>query len=279
TLDQGAVSIEQQLCVIERAAIALVDADRDHHVGSLAGFANGQSRVRRHGHRLPQQPEVFRAHLERSLHEGEIGIVGHDRLREGGEPHALTAQSGDLLDDLFHGAFPAIKHGTDLHGGGLDDGHCDVLSWLAHASCPAPQALTHFASMSPRVAWATSTSPHGSECLRLVDRALSRWSSPFWPNRRGHSVTCQIARNDRYPSTANAALGFASKLTEHVASVFRANICICRVRTVSPTLVPVRPERQSQQSFGRGSGRTLTRPPVGRRARRRYRCASRAGGR
>src|SRR6185437_12473354 len=27
TLDQGAVSIEQQLCVIERAAIALVDAD------------------------------------------------------------------------------------------------------------------------------------------------------------------------------------------------------------------------------------------------------------
>ena len=40
TLDQGAVSIEQQLSVVDRPAVALVDANGHHHSGLPAGFAD-----------------------------------------------------------------------------------------------------------------------------------------------------------------------------------------------------------------------------------------------
>ena len=82
-----------------------------------------------YGHRLFKQPEVFRAHLERPLHKGEIGVVRHHRLREGGELHALATKLDDLLDNLVHGAFAAVEHRADLHGGGFDDGHCSTLYW------------------------------------------------------------------------------------------------------------------------------------------------------
>ena len=60
-LNQSAVSIEQQLRVVERAAIALVDADGHHHSGLLAGFADGVGGGRRHGHGLFKQSEMFLA--------------------------------------------------------------------------------------------------------------------------------------------------------------------------------------------------------------------------
>ena len=50
TLNQGAVGIKQQLRVIDRAAIALIDANRHHHPGLLAGFADGAGGGRRHRH-------------------------------------------------------------------------------------------------------------------------------------------------------------------------------------------------------------------------------------
>ena len=52
TLNQGAVGIEQQLRVVERATIALVDADGHHHPGLLAGFTDGVSGGRRYSHCL-----------------------------------------------------------------------------------------------------------------------------------------------------------------------------------------------------------------------------------
>jgi hypothetical protein len=52
TLNQSAVGIEQQLCVVERATIALVDANGHHHPGLLASFADGVSGGRRYGHCL-----------------------------------------------------------------------------------------------------------------------------------------------------------------------------------------------------------------------------------
>jgi hypothetical protein len=53
---------------------------------------------------------VFRAHLERPLYIGEIGVVRHYRLREGGELHALATKLKDLLDNLVYCAFTAVKN-------------------------------------------------------------------------------------------------------------------------------------------------------------------------
>ena len=122
-LDQASVGVEQQLCVIERAAVALVDADGHHDPRLPAGLADGQGGGRRHGDRLFEQLVVFRAILERRLHGGEIGVVRHHRFREGGELHPLAAQGDDLPADLVHGTFAAVEHRAQLDGGGFDDAH------------------------------------------------------------------------------------------------------------------------------------------------------------
>ena len=62
-------------------------------------------------------------HLVRRLNEREIGVVRHDRLREGNELHALATQLDDLPDNPVHGAVAAVENRADLHGGGFDDGH------------------------------------------------------------------------------------------------------------------------------------------------------------
>jgi hypothetical protein len=51
---------------------------------------------------------VFRAHLERPLYIGEIGVVRHYRLRECGELHALVTKLYDFVDNLVHSAFAAV---------------------------------------------------------------------------------------------------------------------------------------------------------------------------
>ena len=38
------------------------------------------------------------------------------------EPPSL-ASSADFLNYFLHRTFPAVEHGTDLYGGGFDDGH------------------------------------------------------------------------------------------------------------------------------------------------------------
>ncbi|MNQ86726.1 hypothetical protein D3C85_1019260 [compost metagenome] len=122
-LDQGAVGIEQQLRVVQRAAIAFVDADGHDHAGLFGGGTDGISGVRRHGHRLIQQLVVLGAHFERRLHEREIRVVRHDGFRKHGELHTLFAEFENLLHDFIHGAFTAVEYGADLDGGGFYEGH------------------------------------------------------------------------------------------------------------------------------------------------------------
>ncbi len=122
-LEQPAVGIEQELCVVERAAVALVHADGNDRSRLPAGLADGLGGGRRDGDRLFEQALVFRAHPERRLHEGEVGVVRHHRLREGSEQHALATEGEDLPADLVHGALAAVEDRAQLDGGGLDDGH------------------------------------------------------------------------------------------------------------------------------------------------------------
>ena len=72
-----------------------------------------------------KQPLIFFAdpYFVRRLDKGEIGVVRHHRLWEGSKLHALATKLDDLLDNLVHGPFAAVKHRADLYGGGFDDGH------------------------------------------------------------------------------------------------------------------------------------------------------------
>ncbi|MNY60130.1 hypothetical protein D3C86_1966440 [compost metagenome] len=64
-LDQRAVGIEQQLRVVQGAAISFVDPDGDHHAGLSGGGTDGFGGGRRDCDGLIQQFEVLGAHLER----------------------------------------------------------------------------------------------------------------------------------------------------------------------------------------------------------------------
>ncbi|MNY17867.1 hypothetical protein D3C86_1512120 [compost metagenome] len=123
TLDQRAVGIEQQLRVVQRAAIAFVDADGHDHARLPGRSADGIGGGRRHGDRLVQQLEVFGGHFERRLHVGKVRVVRHDGFREHGELHALLAEFENLLHHFVDGAFTAVKNRADLYGGGFDEGH------------------------------------------------------------------------------------------------------------------------------------------------------------
>src|SRR6185437_5437654 len=127
TLDQPAVRIEQQLSVVERSTIALVDANRHHHARLPARLADCNRRWRRHCHRLLEQHEVLPNCLKWTLHEGEVGIVGQNGFWKGCELHAVMTKLDDLLDDFFRRSLATIEYGTDLHGGCLDSSHGCIL--------------------------------------------------------------------------------------------------------------------------------------------------------
>src|SRR6478609_8392949 len=73
TLDQGAVCVEQQLRVVERTSVALVDAYRHHHPGLPRSLSDGLRGGRGYRYGLIEQPEMLLAgpDLERGLHEGK----------------------------------------------------------------------------------------------------------------------------------------------------------------------------------------------------------------
>ena len=105
---RGALGIEEELRVVERAAIAFIHTD-GHHDSRLPGrIGDDVDCGRRYGHGLIDQPQLLRGQLERSLDKGEVGIVRPDRLGEDSEPYVLAPEFGDLVDNLLSGAITAV---------------------------------------------------------------------------------------------------------------------------------------------------------------------------
>ncbi|ORW35102.1 hypothetical protein AWC17_22510 [Mycobacterium nebraskense] len=65
-LNQGAVGVEEQLGVEQRAAGTFVHPYRDHDVRSAGGCTDCVRRQRRYRHRFSHQPQLFRTHFERT---------------------------------------------------------------------------------------------------------------------------------------------------------------------------------------------------------------------
>lgn len=125
-LQQGAVGVEQQLRVVQRSTVALVDTDRYDHACRTGGLGDRVDRRRRDRHGLVEEPQVLRSHLEGALDEREVRVVGDHRFRERRELHVAACQLRDLADHLFHGALATVKDGAELHCGGADYVHRPV---------------------------------------------------------------------------------------------------------------------------------------------------------
>ena len=93
-LDQAAVSVEEELGVVEGSAVTFVDADGHHDSRLFAGVADGIGGGRRHRHGLIEQLEVLAAadDLIGGLDERKVRVVGHHGFRKRGELHAFVAQ-------------------------------------------------------------------------------------------------------------------------------------------------------------------------------------------
>jgi hypothetical protein len=78
-LKQGSVRIEEELRVVERSAVALVDANRRDDARLLASLADRGDGRRRHGDGLLQQLQVLASgnDLVGRLYEGKIRVVRH----------------------------------------------------------------------------------------------------------------------------------------------------------------------------------------------------------
>jgi hypothetical protein len=128
-LDQGAVGIKEQLCVVDRPAIALVDADRHHHPRLARSLADRVGCGRRYRHGLLEQSEMLDSgqKLNARLHRGKIRVVRHDGFRERRELHALLTEFEDLLHHLFDGGLTVVEYRTDLNCSGFDDFHYKLL--------------------------------------------------------------------------------------------------------------------------------------------------------
>jgi hypothetical protein len=118
-LDQRAVGVEEQLGVVERAAIALVDADRHDDRARPARLADRLGGGRGHGHRLVEQLQVLAPgdDLERGLDEREVRVVRDHGFREGREAHAVAGELVDRPDHLLDRSLAAVEHRAQLHRG------------------------------------------------------------------------------------------------------------------------------------------------------------------
>jgi len=66
---------------------------------------------------------MFSGELERWLEESEVRVVRDNGFRECRELHLMTAQFGDLSDDLLNGLLAAVQHWAQLNRGGPNHGH------------------------------------------------------------------------------------------------------------------------------------------------------------
>ena len=122
-LKQRAVGVEQQLRVVQGAAVTFVDADGHHDSGRPGRIGDGVGRADGMVTAWSSRLRCSLTELEGSLQKREVRVVRHDRLGESRELHTSVAEFGDLGDDLLDGAVAAVEHRTDLYRCGFDDSH------------------------------------------------------------------------------------------------------------------------------------------------------------
>ena len=117
---QRTVRVEDQLRVIERAVIALVDPEHDHHPVPARCCRDGVRHRPRHAHRMLVEAQMLRPLQCRRHDEREIRVVGHERLGEDREARALPRRLLDGVEHPLQRPIRPLQIGGDLDGGRPD---------------------------------------------------------------------------------------------------------------------------------------------------------------
>ena len=126
----GAIGVDDELGVVERAAVLFVDADAEHHLVFDGGLHEGFGERAGDFHRVIVESEVGFAGGDGRLDEREIGVVGNESLGEDRELNAFFGGVRDGSAHFGHGGFPTVEVGCDLNGGGADGRHGGVTRYL-----------------------------------------------------------------------------------------------------------------------------------------------------
>ena len=116
-------AVEQQLGVVQRAAIPFVHPQQHLHAVLTCGRSHRVGDRSGHHHRLVVERQVGAPHANRGLNKREVGVIGQERLREDDQLDALGRRFGHRIEHLLKGSVQAEQDWTDLGSGNFDGGH------------------------------------------------------------------------------------------------------------------------------------------------------------
>ena len=96
---QFAAGIENQLGIVERAAIAFVHPQDDHDAAQTRALADGTGDLPRHHDGLFIQLEMGGSRADRRGNKREVGVVGNKRLRKNDDLRPLLRSLVDCLQN------------------------------------------------------------------------------------------------------------------------------------------------------------------------------------
>ena len=112
--------VENDLRVVKRAAIALVDAERNDDGMAARGACDRLRHWPRHDDGVFIEPHVLPAGQDRRAHEGEIGIPGHESFGKDDELRALARGLVDRGENALESSACCLQIRRDLHRGDAD---------------------------------------------------------------------------------------------------------------------------------------------------------------
>ena len=112
---ERAVGIENQLGVVERAVVALIDAQHDDHAVPPRRRGDRLRHRARHRDRMLIEPEMLGPGEHRRMDEGKIRIPGNEGLREYREFYAFLPGLRDRGQNALKRSGRGFEVGRDLH--------------------------------------------------------------------------------------------------------------------------------------------------------------------
>ena len=111
-----AIGIDQQLGVVEAAAVTFVDPQQHVHPVSTSGVGDAVELGARDDHGLLIELEMRAAHQHSRLDEGKVGVVGQIRLRKDDQLHPGAGGFGHGRQQPLERSRQRAQNRTDLSG-------------------------------------------------------------------------------------------------------------------------------------------------------------------
>ncbi len=162
---EPAVGVEHELRIVERAVIALVDAEHDHDAVALRRCRDRVGHRPRHHHGVFVEADMFGAGDDRRMDERKIRVPGHESLGENHELRALPGGFGDRGEHLRYSSAGRFKVRRDLYRGDTNQ------FLLRHRRFSLMPLFSAVALQRPRVEDERAIAPMQQDEIEHVERA------------------------------------------------------------------------------------------------------------